>query len=271
MRLPEAGREGWIDGGRVPIGELRIGVDDPAFHAGLGLFETIAVRGGRLLDFDAHLERLAAGAERLRLSLPELARLREIPIEAASSIVCGWVKVIVTGGGRWFVFGSEMDPAEEGRAVRAVLLPWRRNPADALAGLKTLNYAANLLGADEARRRGADEGLWLNTRGHLTEGCISNLFVVRRRALFTASERDGILPGIVRGLALRAAGGLGLAVHVGKLRLPRLRGADEAFLTSSLRAVRPLVEYEGRPVGSGRPGPVTAAVAAAVAALRSAS
>jgi branched-subunit amino acid aminotransferase/4-amino-4-deoxychorismate lyase len=83
------------------------------------------------------------------------------------------------------------------------------------------------------------------------------VFVVRRRKLYTADARDGILPGIVREKVLRVARRLGCIVHEGKLRLKRLRQADEAFLTSSLRGVRPLVEIDGRPIARGDPGPLT--------------
>jgi branched-subunit amino acid aminotransferase/4-amino-4-deoxychorismate lyase len=76
---------------------------------------------------------------------------------------------------------------------------------------------------------------------------------------------------VVRGLALQAAARLGYARHEGKVRLKRLLAADEAFLTSSLCAIRPLVRFDGRPVGSGRPGPVTRRIAEAVAAMRHAS
>ena len=65
---------------------------------------------------------------------------------------------------------------------------------------------------EQARRQGADEGLWLNSRGHLAEGCTSNVFVVQGGKLFTPAERDGILPGVVRALTLRAARSGGLPV-----------------------------------------------------------
>jgi branched-subunit amino acid aminotransferase/4-amino-4-deoxychorismate lyase len=138
-----------------------------------------------------------------------------------------------------------------------VLLPWRRHRRDPLAGLKTLSYAANARGLEEARRRGADEGLWLNDRGHLVEGCASNLFVVRHARLYTPSPADGILAGVVREIVLDVARSVGLVVHEGRLRLRRLERADEAFLTSSVRGVRPLVALGGSPVGPGRPGPWT--------------
>jgi branched-subunit amino acid aminotransferase/4-amino-4-deoxychorismate lyase len=161
-----------------------------------------------------------------------------------------------------------MDPAYDGRPASAVLLPWRRNAQDPLAGLKTLNYAANRMGRAWAAERGADEGLWRNARGHLTEGCSSNLFVVEGRKLFTAAVADGILPGIVRGQVLGSARDLGVAIHEGKLRLRRLERAREAFLTSSLGGVRPLVRYAGRVLGSGEAGPLTRKLAERVALAR---
>jgi branched-subunit amino acid aminotransferase/4-amino-4-deoxychorismate lyase len=254
----------------VPVDEARLPIDDPAAQAGLGLFETIALRDGRLLELELHLDRMLAGAARLGLDAPTKDALRAGALDAAGAgaPACGWLKIVLTGGGRSFVFRGSMDAGEEGRSASAVLLPWRRNAKDPLDGLKTLNYAGNLVGLDFARRRGADEGLWLNTRGHLAEGCTSNLFVMRGGRLFTPGLREGILPGVVRGLAIAAARRLGCPVHEGKLRLPRLARANEAFLTSSLRGVRPLVRFQGRPVGKGRPGMWTGRIAEEVARAR---
>jgi len=271
MKAPEADASGWIDGERAPIAELRLGVDDPGLLAGLGLFETLAVEGGRLLDLDQHLARLSESAERIQVPLPSPERLREVASEAAADRPqgLGWLKIVVTRGARWFIFGGEVDPAEVGREVSAVLLPWRRNPEDPVVGLKTLNYAASVLGAEHAAARGADEGLWLNTRGHLAEGSTSNLFVVDGGKLYTPGPRDGILAGVVRRLVIDAAGALDITVHEGKTRLRRLERADEAFLTSSVRGIRPIVHFEGKPVGRGGVGAVTRAVSAQVARMRS--
>lgn len=270
MRAPEVHETGWIDGERAPLVELRLTVDDPALLAGLGLFETLAVEDGRLLELDQHLARLQKSAKRIRIPLPSEQRLREVVLAAAAARPPGlaWLKIVVARSGRWFVFCGEVDPAEVGCSVSAVLLPWRRNPRDPVAGLKTLNYAASVLGAEHATQRGADEGLWLNTRGHLAEGCTSNLFVVDGGKLYTPGVRDGILAGVVRSLVIDAAGLLGITVHEGKTRLRRLERADEAFLTSSVRGVRPLVRFEGKPVGRGDVGAVTRALTREVARMR---
>jgi branched-subunit amino acid aminotransferase/4-amino-4-deoxychorismate lyase len=245
-------------------------LDDRAAQAGLGLFETLALRDGGVLELDLHLDRLRGGAERLGLDLPPLEKLRATVLEAAGEAAtpCGWLKVVVTGEGRSFIYHGEMDPAEVGCSVSAVLVPWRRNSRDPLDGLKTLNYAGNLLGLEYARTHGADEGLWLNTRGHLAEGCTSNLFVVHGRKLFTPGEREGILPGVVRRLVIGAVSRLGWPLHEGRLRLPRLERAREAFLTSSVRGVRALVRFQGRPVGAGVPGPMTRRISAELARIR---
>ncbi len=269
---PDAAAGCWLDGRRIGPDEATLPLDDPAVQRGLGLFETIAIRDGALLDLEEHLDRLYNGLERLAIATAPRERLRATALTALEGAAsCGWLKIIVTGAGRDIVFRGAMDPADEGREVSAVLLPWRRNPSSPLAGLKTLSYAANLLGLAHARGRGADEGLWLNTRGHLAEGCSSNLFVIRGGSLFTPAERDGILPGVLRGLVLSAARKLGRPVHEGKLRLPRLLTAHEAFLTSSLRGLMPLTSYEGRPLAGGRCGPLTRRLAALVAGARQAT
>jgi len=273
MRLVADDDPAWVDGRRVRAGEASLALGDPAVQCGLGLFETLALRGSIVLDLDAHVERLLAGAARLGLSAPAPAELRRAALTAAREepLETGWLKLLLAGGGRLFVLRGSLDPAEVGRPAAAVILPWRRNPADPLAGLKTLNYAANALGLAHAARCGADEGLWLNTRGRLAEGASSNVFVIGRRQVLTPALREGILPGVVRAVAIEAARRLGYEVCETRVRLPRLRRASEAFLTSSLRGVRPLVRVDGRPVGDGSPGGSTRRIAQEVERLRAAT
>ena len=268
MKIPEG--LVWLDGALVPSDRATVALTDPAIQSGVGVFETLAVREGLLLDWEAHFERLKTAAGRLGVPLPRADTLAQASATVAARVEggLGWLKIMAVRGNHCVVFSGVMEASEEGRSVSAVLLPWRRNPKDPLTSLKTLNYAALTLGLEEARRRGADEGIWLNTRGHLAEACTSNVLVVCKRKIFTPGPREGILPGVTRSFALRAAHELGLNVHEGKVRLSRLETGDEAFLTSSLRGVRPLVIFQGRPVGRGEPGPITRAIAREVAALR---
>lgn len=260
----------WLDGGFVPADEATLTIADPALQSGLAVFETLALRSGRLVDPDRHLVRLAHGIERIAAPTPDPDELLAAMRQTASLIDAahGWLKIVASRSGRLAVFADRVDPELVGRPSTAIILPYRRSRKDPTAGIKVVGYAGFVLGTEEAARRGADDGLWLNDRGHLVEAGSANLFVVDHRRLFTPSEDDGILPGVVRGRVLEVAASMGMKVHPGKVRVPRLQRADEAFLTSSVRGVRPLVQVDGRPIGRGKSGPWTTKIATAVEAAR---
>jgi len=232
---------------------------DPAAQWGIGVFETVAVVDAVPRHLDDHLRRLGAAALRLGVSLPaasDLARAVGLVAEGVAG-GRGWLKILVSRSGQWAVFAGPSDPEDEGRAISAVVLPWRRHRLDPTAGIKTMAYAASILGLEEARRRGADEGLWLNERGHVIEACTANVFAVRGRAVVTPALRDGARDGVTRALAIERLRGLGLSVRQSKLRIATLRSADEVFLTSSLGGVRPVVRIDGREVRGGDPGRIS--------------
>jgi branched-chain amino acid aminotransferase len=133
-----------------------------------------------------------------------------------------------------------------------------RNDSRALApSAKTGNYLNNLLALVEARRAGADDAVLLNPAGRLAEGTTSNLFLCRGGVVRTPALSCGILAGITRDLLLRSLRGAGVTVEEGVYGPEDLRGAEEAFLTSTVRGVAPITRVDGAPVGSGRPGPLT--------------
>lgn len=238
---------------------LLLAWSDPAVQWGLGVFETIAVRDAAPRHLDDHLRRLSAAALRLGVPLPaatELTRAACLVAEGASG-GSSWLKIVASRSGQWAVFAGPIDSADDGKAVAAVVLPWRRHRLDPMAGVKFVGYAACILGTEEARRRGADEGLWLNERGHVIEACTGNVFVVRGRAVVTPSLRDGARDGVTRSRAIETLRELGFSVRQSKVRIATLRGADEVFLTSSLRGVRPVVRIDGRNVRGGDPGRVS--------------
>ncbi len=231
---------------------------DPAAQWGLGVFETIAVRERAPRHLDDHLRRLTAAAVRLRVPLPPVSELTRAVLLVADGVTSGssWLKILASRSGQWAVFAGPTDPRAFGSAVSAVVLPWRRHRLDPTAGIKTTAYAACLLGLEEARRLGADEGLWLNERGHVFQACTGNVFVARGRAVVTPSLRDGARDGVMRALAMAALREFGLSVRRSKVRIAALRSADEVFLTSSLSGVRPVVRIDARNVRGGDPGPI---------------
>jgi branched-subunit amino acid aminotransferase/4-amino-4-deoxychorismate lyase len=262
----------WKNGEKTSSPTIQIDLADPAIQHGLGLFETLAVRAGVCVDLDAHLDRLLSTAGVL-LGRPvnrDAVRSTLALAAAEKPGEPGWVKLIVTAAGEWFVFGGKVEPEEEGRPIRAVILPWRRGPVGPLSGMKTLNYGANALGLRYAQERSADEGLWFNHRERLLEGCWSNVFVWRRGRLFTPSTREGLLPGIVRERVMQAAAGLGIPVHQGPLKLKRLSHADYVFVTSSLRGLCPLTHLDGEPIGRSSGAGIVARLATVIGRKHSA-
>jgi branched-subunit amino acid aminotransferase/4-amino-4-deoxychorismate lyase len=119
----------------------------------------------------------------------------------------------------------------------------------------------------EARQAGADDVLFLDTAGHCSEASSSNLFLRTGEMLVTPPLTCAALPGITRALVFALARAQGLAVEERICELDELHAADEAFLTSSLRGIAPLVRVAGRAIGSGAPGDVTRRLRAAYLAL----
>lgn len=247
-----------LSGVSVDADALSISFSDPLAQWGLGVFETIAVSDSSPCRLDDHMLRLGAAARRLGITLPVMADLLRAAHFVAASVGSrrAWLKVVVSRSGAWAVFSGPAENGTEGTAVSAVVLSWRRHRLDPTAGIKSTGCAWSQLGLEEARRSGADEGLILNERGHVVEACTANVFVARGRAVVTPSLRDGARDGVTRARAIKALREFGYSVRQSKVRMITLRAADEVFLTSSLRGVRPVVRIDGRDVRSGQPGPI---------------
>jgi branched-chain amino acid aminotransferase len=158
-----------------------------------------------------------------------------------------------------FVRPHEAPPASTyAEGVDVALSSLRRNSPEALdPAIKSINLLNNVLAVREAQARGAVEALLLNQHGEVAEGASSNVFAVRAGRVVTPPLSAGILAGITRDIVIEVAPAAGHPVHEEPLSLDALRGADEAFLTSSLKEVAPIRRLDDRPVGTGRPGPVT--------------
>jgi len=261
-----------LDGEAVPAASLVLPWSDPAAQWGLGVFETVGVSDGAPRHLEDHLVRLSVAADRFGIRLPPAPDLvRAVGLVAESSENArAWLKIAVSRSGRWAVFAGALATDDAGGPVSIVVLPWRRHRSDPTVGVKSVGYATCLLGLEEARRRGADEGLWLNDRGHVIGACTANLFVVRGRAVVTPALSDGARDGVTRSLAIPALREFGLSVRQSKVRMATLRAADEIFLTASLSGVRPVVRVDGRDVRGGEPGPVSRRLALALSGNESA-
>ena len=156
-------------------------------------------------------------------------------------------------------YGVIEDAMADSTPRRKISLLHASRPTDdeRAAGAKASNYLANLLAVHEAKQQGAQEALMLGRHGQILEGASSNVFIVQDGALRTPEPQPGILVGITRAAVLAAASAEGIVVQEAEVRPEDLYGADEAFITSSIREVMPVVSADGRTIGSGAPGSVT--------------
>jgi len=143
------------------------------------------------------------------------------------------------------------------RGFSTVFSSHHRDSRSLLSQTKATSYLLSYLARREARASGVDEALFLNERGLLAEGSISNVFIVREGMLFTPDLNSGVLPGITRQIVLELATSMGIATMEVELKPEALFNAEEAFLTNSLIEVMPLTRVDGRVIGSEKPGTVT--------------
>ena len=236
--------------------------DDEALLRGRAAFETLRVYGGRPFRLDAHLERLESSALAIGLPAPDRDVLAELaalvlpqageddavlrfvwtagPVEgppaglALLSEVPGWIDVVRARGAR----------AVSLLGVRAAV-PWL------LPGVKSTSYAVNMAAEAEAKRRGADEAVFVDAAGIVLEGTVTNVWWRRGRTLCTPALGLGILAGVTRAALLELAEQEGYAVAEDAYPVDEMSEAEEAFTSSSVREVMPLVELDGRPLSRG--------------------
>jgi branched-subunit amino acid aminotransferase/4-amino-4-deoxychorismate lyase len=139
----------------------------------------------------------------------------------------------------------------------------RRNELSATSGLKTLAYTDAVIALDEARAAGADDAIFLDTAGHLSEGTSSNIFLVGRGIVHTPPLSCGVLPGITRAAVLEILAHFDIPVDESPIPSDALQLAGEMFLTNSLREIAPVTTVDGQPIGRREPGPITRRVQSA--------
>ncbi|MFQ5793975.1 MAG: aminotransferase class IV [Candidatus Bipolaricaulia bacterium] len=260
----------WMDGHFIPTSEARISVFDRGLAYGDGLFETMRVYSGVVFLLERHLERLYRSARFLDLD----PGYTEGEIETAvyrliegNDVRDGRLKIIVTRGVSGAGLAYDRDrPAQVIVHAMELRVPSKKNYKLILSSVrhlstspltrhKTLNCLENLLAYQESKHAGADEALMRNEADHITEGTVSNLFLVSAGTLRTPPLRSGLLPGITREVVLELARARGVAVEESELTLEDLRGVDELFLTNSIFEVMPVREIDGKQFSV--PGPIT--------------
>lgn len=254
----------FLNGAFVSEARARVSVFDRGFLYGDGLFETLRVARGRLFRWDAHLRRLQAGAEHLRLRLPfpsdRLLGFAEELIRR-NRLSEGLLRLTVTrgvghpgyspAGARQPTVVMSVQPLPRPERLQRWRLVTASRPldeGDPLARFKTCNKLPQVLARAEAEAVGAEEALLLNTAGLAVEAAAANLFWIDRGVVCTPPLSAGVLPGVTRAAVLELCRANGLPTRLIAPRPQQLRPAQGVFLTLSSRGIVEVTELDGRPL-----------------------
>ena len=274
----------WLDGRLLPLEEARISPLDRGFLFGDGAYEVLPVYGGRAYRFEAHMARLDRSLAEIRMA-PPLDRAGWL--SAFGRLVHG------NGGGDLLLYVQVSRGVEPERnhvpqagtpptlfacvqklplipdsaiengvaAVTADDIRWSR------CDIKSTSLLGNVLLRWLAADAGATETL-LRRDGFLTEGSASSAHVVKGGRIYTPPQTNAILPGTTRGVIFELAEREGIASERRPVAKAELHDADEVLIASAGGGIRAVTTLDGRPVGSGRPGPVYRRIYAAFKATQ---
>ncbi len=267
----------YLDGQWVPQDQARVSIFDHGFLFGDGVFEGIRAYGGRPFRLQEHIDRLFESAHSIRLDIgltrEEVTELTKESL-ARNGLSDAYIRVQVSRGvgdlgidaaacpkATVFVLADRIALYPESlyeTGLRAMTSSLRRTAVDALSPrVKSLNYLNSVLAKMQARAAGYPEAILLSPEGYPIEATGENLFIVRRQELWTPPVYLGILEGITRRFVLALAGELGIPCHEAPFTVHDLYVAEECFLTGTAAEIMPVVEIDGRRVGTGSPGPLT--------------
>lgn len=265
------GETAFINGRFLPLAGASVSIEDRGFQFGDGVYEVIRTYRGRPFMLHAHLARLNRSAEAIGLRQPySLERWTDYMEEGLrlAALTESKIYVQITRGvaPRDHAYAPELEPT----VVMTIRELHPLSPAVQTAGvdamtlddvrwgrcdIKSLNLLPNVLARQQAKEAGVFEAI-LVRNGEVTEGSVSNVIIVDNRTLMTAPEGPRILSGVTREVVLRLARQEGLEVHEQYPSREKLFGASEVFLTGTTVEVLPVVRIDGKPIGSGEPGPV---------------
>ncbi len=273
----------WFNGKVVRWEDAKIHVMTHALHYGTSIFEGIRGywNGDNLLIFrlDDHVERMFKSAKILGVTIPytreevrkavietaqannfrEDVYIRPVAFVSTETVTLDVRSLEVSLAVIIFPFGKYLSP----RGIRATVVSWRRVHNTMLPVMAKIGgiYVNSVLALTEAKSRGYDEALLMDLNGYVVEGSGENIFVVRGRKLYTPPVHQSILEGITRDTILRLSADLGIQAEEKPITREEIYTADEVFLVGTAAEVTPVVEVDGRPIGSGEPGPITTKIA----------
>lgn len=262
----------YVNGAYLPEEEAKISVFDRGFIFADGIYEVSAVLDGKLVDCEAHLDRLFRSCGEIKLTLPwSKAELLDIHREMIrrNDLVEGGVYLQVTRGAadRDFTFPKEAVPS-------LVLFTQARNYTSSPSvktGLKVVTFpdlrwerrdikSVGLLGQVLAKQHAAEQGAndaWLVEDGVVTEGASSTAWMVKGKTIISRPLSNKVLPGVTRKALLAFLAETDFSFEERTFTLEEALEAEELFLTSATQFVMPVTTLDGHSIHNGAPGPAT--------------
>lgn len=266
----------YVNGQYLPEHDATVSIFDRGFLMADGVYEVTSVLDGKLIDFDGHCARLARSLGELEMASPcSNEDLLEIHRELVrrNELVDGMIYLQVTRGNpgdRDFAYPAEDTPptlvlftqSKPGLAESPVAkVGWKViSVPDVRWGrrdIKTTQLLYPSMAKMMAKKAGVDDA-WMVEDGMVTEGTSNNAYIVKGKRIITRALSTDILHGITRAAVLRFAAEAQFEVEERNFTIAEAQEADEAFITSATAFVMPVVEIDGAPLGSGKPGQVTA-------------
>ena len=266
--------EVYIDGKYYPKKEAKISVFDHGFLYGDGVFEGIRAYEGCVFKLNEHINRLYESAKSIELIIPlSKAEFKNAIIETLNrnKLKDAYIRVVVSRGigtlglnptlcpkASIIIIADYLAPLFEGKNATAIIAFTSRNSVTAINPMiKSLNYLNNILARIEANRAGVNEALMLNQNGTVCEGTGDNIFIVKAGVIITPPPSAAILLGITRQVVIDLAEKEGIKVIERSITVHELYNADESFFTGTAAEIAPLVNVDGKLIGTGKPGPIT--------------
>lgn len=255
-----------LNGTFLDAREAKISVFDHGFMYGDGVYETLRTFRGRVWQMDAHLHRLERSARKLSLNIPYSRKtvqswVRKLCLK--NGYPDSRIRITLTRGQSGFDFSSSQNPilliqawplkpepeSVYKRGVKVITLRCER----VLPSVKSISLLPFVLGQQMAEKARASEGIFVDRKGYVREGTMTNVFIVKKGAIITPGEN--ILSGTTRATLLQLARRRKLKVRVAECTVRSLLNADEIFITNAVRGIIPVRQVDNRVIGS--PGPVT--------------
>ena len=275
----------YVNGRIVPRAQAVVSVYDSGFMLGDGVWEGLRLHNGRFAFLDLHVDRLFEAAKAIDLDIgldrAGVAAALDATVEANKMTDGAHARLMVTRGvkakpfqhpklsrsGPTVVIIAEFSEPSAPRGIRLFTVPQHRGlPLTQDPKLNAHSKLNCILACIHAEKAGADEALMLDPHGFVNTTNACNFFVVRKGEVWT-STGDYCMNGITRAKVIEVCRNAGIPVHEKNFSLVEAYGADEAFLTGTFGAQTPVAEIDGRPIGAGGVGPVTARVRGLYAAL----